>query len=68
MRSEHMQEQLAWLRNHQPKQEQKPSSSDARLWGMSKTANNEDEKDSVAREAPNLCGPAYVKDPRMKQQ
>ncbi|KAH7096473.1 hypothetical protein BKA62DRAFT_510236 [Auriculariales sp. MPI-PUGE-AT-0066] len=65
MRSKHTDEQLAWLRGHLPKYEQKTSGAtrgDAKkfaldcahayiqLWGLPKNANGEVEKESVVKE------------------
>ena len=65
MRSKHSEEQLAWLKTHLPKYEQKTSGAtrgDAKkfaldcaamyiqLWGLPKTATGEPEKESVVKE------------------
>lgn len=76
MRSKHTEEQLAWLKNHLPKYEQKTSGAtrgDAKkfaldcaqtyiqLWGLPKTANGDDEKESVVKEVrPSLLSVAFA--------
>lgn len=76
MRSKHSEEQLAWLKNHLPKYEQKTSGAtrgDAKkfaldcaqtyiqLWGLPKGANGDEEKESVVKEVRGcLAAPPWL--------